>query len=179
MGTRIIQPPSGWVVPTGLCECGCGAKTPIAKQTHKARDQYYGFPLRFLRGHNTNLLRGEKSPRWRGGRWLHDGYWMVYLPDHPRANPNGYVPEHRLVWERTRGYWPDGKDIHHIDGDRGNNDPSNLEKLDRDEHLREHSVSQRMRLIRSRNGRKRFSDPRERKKQSRRMKEWWAKRKAG
>ncbi len=46
---------------------------------------------------------------------------------------------HRYVWEKERGIIPDGWDIHHIDGDRGNNDIDNLECLPKAEHTRRYS----------------------------------------
>jgi len=33
---------------------------------------------------------------------------------------------HRAVWEDNYGTIPEGHDIHHLDGDKENNDPSNL-----------------------------------------------------
>lgn len=36
---------------------------------------------------------------------------------------------HRYAWELRNGPIPDGYHIHHIDGDRGNNEPENLELI--------------------------------------------------
>ena len=41
---------------------------------------------------------------------------------------------HRTVWEYHNGTIPDGYDIHHIDGDRANNDLENLQMLPSSEH---------------------------------------------
>ena len=41
---------------------------------------------------------------------------------------------HRVVYEFYKGPIPDGFDIHHKDGDKANNDISNLELLERKEH---------------------------------------------
>jgi hypothetical protein len=38
---------------SGLCGCGCGGKTPIARQTRPERGQIQGLPLRFINGHNA------------------------------------------------------------------------------------------------------------------------------
>jgi hypothetical protein len=46
---------------------------------------------------------------------------------------------HRDVWISVNGQIPDGFDIHHIDGDKENNHPSNLEALSKADHTREHS----------------------------------------
>jgi hypothetical protein len=46
--------------------------------------------------------------------------------------------EHRLVWEEHYGEIPEGMQIHHIDGDKTNNDMSNLMLLTPLEHKRIH-----------------------------------------
>lgn len=72
---------------------------------------------------------GEKNQSWNGGKTIDkSGYVLVRLPGHPTANYNGYVREHRLVMERVLGrpLLP-SEVVHHKDGCRSNNDPSNLE----------------------------------------------------
>jgi HNH endonuclease len=58
-----------------------------------------------------------------------------------RISVNGRLwLEHVLVWERTHGRSvPAGHDVHHVDGDKLNNDPSNLLLLTKLEHKRIHS----------------------------------------
>lgn len=46
---------------------------------------------------------------------------------------------HRYIWEKAHGQIPDGHHIHHIDGDAGNNELSNLELLEATEHLMMHA----------------------------------------
>lgn len=46
---------------------------------------------------------------------------------------------HRYVWRFYNGEIPDEYDVHHIDGDKGNNDISNLQLLERHEHNKLHS----------------------------------------
>lgn len=46
--------------------------------------------------------------------------------------------EHRIVWEEHYGKIPEGMQIHHIDGDKTNNDISNLQLLTPLEHSRIH-----------------------------------------
>lgn len=43
---------------------------------------------------------------------------------------------HRLIWEKANGNIPDGYVIHHKDGNRLNNDLSNLELMELHEHQR-------------------------------------------
>jgi hypothetical protein len=59
------------------------------------------------------------------------GYVYVYAPDHPNRTADGYVCEHRLVMEKALGRLLKRREaVHHIDGDRTNNDVSNLELCD-------------------------------------------------
>lgn len=83
---------------------------------------------------------GSKNPCWRGGRTVDkSGYVLVHCPDHPHANSNGYVREHRLVMEQKLGrhLLPD-EVVHHLDSNRGNNHPDNLSLYAANsDHLRE------------------------------------------
>jgi len=74
------------------------------------------------------IMAREKNPNWGGGRCKHTaGYVLVLSPDHPYKDPRGYVYEHRLVMEKHLGRFllPD-EVVHHIDGNRSNNDIRNL-----------------------------------------------------
>lgn len=46
---------------------------------------------------------------------------------------------HRAVWEHHNGSVPPGLHVHHVDGNRSNNDPRNLVLLHRSDHLSLHS----------------------------------------
>lgn len=72
---------------------------------------------------------GAEHTGWKGGVTVDkSGYVLRYSPDHPHANSAGYVREHRLVMEQKLGrHLLPGEVVHHIDDDRGNNHPENLE----------------------------------------------------
>lgn len=57
---------------------------------------------------------------------------------------------HRVVWEYHNGAIPNGYDVHHKDGNKVNNDISNLEMLLRENHHRHH-MSEPKRVEQSRN----------------------------
>lgn len=74
-------------------------------------------------------LKGADHAAWKGGRVLDSkGYVKIWCPDHPNALNSRYVWEHRLVMERILGrYILPGENVHHINGNRVDNRPENLE----------------------------------------------------
>jgi len=82
---------------------------------------------------------GNKNPNWRGGQVMHKkGYIYRYAPEHPRQQ-NGYVFEHILVAEQKLGrFLKTGEVVHHIDGNKVNNHPDNIEVLPSASHHTSH-----------------------------------------
>jgi hypothetical protein len=76
---------------------------------------------------------GPEHSMWSGGRVdAGQGYFKIWVADDdPMAvmrNNHGYVLEHRLVVARKIGRpLRDTETVHHIDGDRTNNAPANLQ----------------------------------------------------
>lgn len=82
---------------------------------------------------------GSRNPAWKGGSYLDaDGYVLLYAPAHPHATKAGRVREHRLVMEKSIGrYLLPTEIVHHIDGNRSNNNIENLELFARNsDHLK-------------------------------------------
>ena len=73
---------------------------------------------------------------WKGGFRKHSsGYIGQKAPQHLRADKQGYVFVHILVWEQAHGYpVPEGSYVHHINGIRDDNRPENLLALPRKNH---------------------------------------------
>lgn len=74
------------------------------------------------------------------GRRMSGGYIQLRLPEHPLANRNGWVNEHRVVVHAAGIDIPRGHHVHHKDGDKTNNKLENLEVLPGGVHSRLHSV---------------------------------------
>jgi hypothetical protein len=67
------------------------------------------------------------TPDGRRRKRYHSDYIRIHAPEHPKADSRGYVPEHRWVMEQALGIvLPEGAVVHHINGNRGDNDIHNL-----------------------------------------------------
>lgn len=69
------------------------------------------------------------APRRRGNpSFTCEGYVRVYQPEHPNAQSDGHVLEHRLVMANVLGrQLLDDEIVHHRNGVRHDNDPQNLQ----------------------------------------------------
>lgn len=66
-------------------------------------------------------------------------YFHVYIPEHPNAGNNRSMPEHRLIAERKIGrLLKDNEVVNHLNGDKKDNRPENLEVLSRNQHSAAH-----------------------------------------
>lgn len=102
--------------PAGLCGCGCGRKTPLAKTTDPRVGHVKGKPLRFVRGHHrrkspTDYVienRGYETPCWIWqGAVVHPGYGQM-------RRDGRRVMAHRFYYEREHGPVPDGLELDHL-----------------------------------------------------------------
>ena len=100
--------------------------------------------------------KGEKNPNWKSDRRESVyGYILIRCEEHPFANCDGFVFEHRLVAERFllteensirvngKMYLKSGYDVHHKDKNKKNNSPDNLLVLTRSEHQKLHLKERR------------------------------------
>lgn len=69
----------------------------------------------------------ENNGSWKGGRVLRGGYWSIKLPNHPMADKQGYIKEHRLIMEKHLGrYLTKEEVVHHINRNIKDNRIENL-----------------------------------------------------
>ena len=66
-------------------------------------------------------------------------YLYAVVPTHPRASKHGYVLYHRVIIENhLKRILNTNEVVHHIDGNKDNNDISNLKVMEYKEHVRLH-----------------------------------------
>ncbi len=87
-------------------------------------------------------LRDPSLRPGRGWRSYCRGYVKVMAKNHPQADRDGYVLEHRLVMEKILGRFLERHEVvHHRDGVRNNNTPENLEVHTRKTHPPAHEYT--------------------------------------
>lgn len=141
-GLRVIVDPPN---PSGLCQCGCGEKAPIAVQTDSRLGYTKGEPVRFIVGHAGYLYRqpeiteamfeitdqGYDTPCWLWSK-PPDAYGYA------RAQFNG-VPNqlvHRVMYEQAIGPIPPGLHVDHLCRNRTCIRPTHLEPVTPAENVR-------------------------------------------
>jgi len=96
--------------------------------------------------HKRKIGDGLRNPECWGKRLYvgAQGYLFRYLPNHPLADRNGLVPEHRRVWFDAFGPIPMDFVVHHVDHNHLNNHVLNLMLMERLAHMRHHEAHNRV-----------------------------------
>lgn len=82
-------------------------------------------------------LQSERNPDWKGGKTISQGYVEISS----RAIQPKRKREHQIVMESYIGRELKANEvIHHIDGNKQNNNINNLALMDRSAHARLHSI---------------------------------------
>lgn len=85
------------------------------------------------------LLSGPKNARWRGGISLTVGGYLQFT-ESPANGVHAGRLIHRIIAEyKTGAKIQDGHHVHHIDGNKLNNDPGNLAIISASEHAKLHT----------------------------------------
>lgn len=112
--------PESTSIPLGYCQCGCGGKTRLARQSSSKYGWVRGQPLRFINGHNKRIHATPADHLWSmvdksGDCWEwqgyrdKDGYGRVTIPA-IRETPIG---AHQAAWIITNGPIPAGMKVCH------------------------------------------------------------------
>ncbi len=89
----------------------------------------------------SKAKQGPKNPAWKNGRRKNaQGYIRIHSPNHPFADIDGYVMEHRLVMEKHIGRYLTPKEVvHHRNGIKDDNKIENFKLFPNDlEHRKYH-----------------------------------------
>lgn len=80
---------------------------------------------------------------WKIKKFISKGdYIYALVPEHPNATKNGYVLAHRVIIMENNIHrlLNSNEVVHHKDGNKKNNNISNLELMDYKEHVKMHSL---------------------------------------
>lgn len=119
----------------GLCECGCGQRTNLARATISDRGWVRGQPLRYCLGHNNRLSPAEYLLDETTGCWvwqravLKTGYGSLRIAGRT-------VRAHRHYYEKHRGPIPQGLVLDHLCRNRRCVNPDHLEPVTFEENCR-------------------------------------------
>lgn len=87
---------------------------------------------------------GPENHQWKGGRVIaSSGYVLIRVGvDHPMADVRGYAYEHRVQAQASTGRaLRDDEHVHHINGNKSDNRPENLEVVTAAEHCLRHRTA--------------------------------------
>jgi hypothetical protein len=139
---------------TGLCECGCGQATKLAKGTCRAKGWVKGQPKRFVNGHQGRIGnrvpppverryfgpeyreedRGYTSPCWIWQHRIHNGYGVT-----TQRRTNGRA--HKIYYEAVHGPVPRGLELDHRCRQKCCVHPDHLEAVTHTENMRRSSAT--------------------------------------
>lgn len=125
-----------------LVECGCG----ICHEIVFLRDKWSRI-VKYKNGHCNrgrklkNVKKGPDNHNWKGGRKIVGGYWYIWMPYYFSSKKNGYVLEHVYFYQEYHKCcmlkWGV---VHHIDENKENNMPWNLQGMTRGQHITLHKT---------------------------------------
>jgi hypothetical protein len=124
--------------PSGLCLCGCGQPTTIAKKNDRKANMVKGEHMRYLVGHQrrkgpVDYIEedcGHETPCWVWQRALmRNGYGQKWHEGRLHA-------AHRVYYEQIVGPIPEGMQLDHVCRTRACVNPEHLEPVTHLENVR-------------------------------------------
>lgn len=90
----------------------------------------------------NSKIEWTDSTKWGNEVKRRDGYLIVHCPSYPGAKFNsGYVLKHRLVMAASLGRpLTDAEHVHHLNGNKLDNSPGNLQLMTNSEHRKLHEA---------------------------------------
>lgn len=118
----------------GICEC-CGIEFETYKSPSRKTPRFCS--LKCI----GEFQKGENNPAYNGGKYICNGYYVLFLPNHPKRSKKNMVYEHRFIMECSIGrYLEDEEVVHHIDENKLNNNIDNLILFkNNSEHIKYHN----------------------------------------
>lgn len=122
-------------IPVGLCQCGCGQRTPMATHTNRALGKIKGQPTTCVPRHRRGTLRQRFMVKvhieasgcwqWTGCIDSRTGYARIGIGKHRVTGA------HRVAHELFKGPIPNGLHIDHLCRNRSCVNPEHLEAVSR------------------------------------------------
>ena len=121
----------------GYCHCGCGRKTDLWGSSDANRGRVRGEPCKYCIGHHPRNYKPLGSTSISRGRTQ-------------IKTKMGWKPLSRYRAEKKIGrILKKGEVVHHIDSDRSNDDPSNIQICFRSEHRSIHAKLRKQQWLES------------------------------
>lgn len=103
------------------CGCGCGKTRSRFDKLKRERQ--------FINNHQNIIYKNI------GVKMHKNGYRMILKPEHRLANSQGWILEHRLIWEEFhKASLLKWSHVHHINEIEDDNRPENLQGMTRQRH---------------------------------------------
>jgi hypothetical protein len=121
------------------CKCGCGRLISDKDNWGRSHDYVHGH--RDRKKYPNPIIKGKDHYNWKGGGHFNSkGYRIAYDPN-GKTRDLRQIPEHRLIMEKHLGRKLKSSEVvHHIDGNKSNNDIKNLQLETRRSHPPIHNV---------------------------------------